>query len=177
MSSSGLIRIGKIGKTFGTQGEVIIDLEHHQITIEPTEPVFLAIQGTRVPFFLTSLKLRPDGRYLVGLDGVTTPEQAQPYLMAEVFLERSPSTAGQEEEELLITELIGFEVIDDECGPLGTIIDILEYPEQDMLLIRQDEHEIMLPLAEEYITALDAEGRTLHLLTPEGLIDLLRGDS
>ncbi|HRY97813.1 MAG TPA: ribosome maturation factor RimM [Bacteroidales bacterium] len=176
MSSRGLIRIGKIGKTFGTQGEVILDLVHRQVSIDPNEPVFLAIQGTRVPFFLTSLHRRSDGRYLLTLDGVGSPEQAQAYLQAEVFIEQNPSESP-DEGELLITELVGYQVIDEVHGLLGQVADILEYPEQDMLLIRHQDQELLLPLADDYITGLDVEGRRLHLQTPEGLIDLLLGNS
>lgn len=176
MSSRGLIRIGKIGKTFGTQGEVIIDLVHSQVSIDPNEPVFLAIQGTRVPFFLTSLKRRPDGRYLATLDGVGSPEQAQAYLLTDVYVENT-SNLAEDEGELLITELVGYQVIDEVHGLLGQVADILEYPEQDMLLIRHQDQELLLPLADDYITELDVEGRKLHLQTPEGLIDLLLGNS
>ena len=172
MESKALIRIGRIGKTFGTQGEVIIDTIQGQ-AINESEPVFLAMEGTRVPFFLTSLKERPDGRYVAGLDGITSPEQAQHILNLEVFIEENADTA-EGEGRILITELIGFTAIDEHYGPLGIVADILEYPQQDMLVIRSSTAELLIPLVEEYIVSLDIETRELRLNTPEGLIDLLR---
>lgn len=172
-----LIRIGKLQKTFGTRGAVILDLILTDIEPQEGIPVFLSIAETRVPFFILEVQARPDGRYQLLLDGIENPEQAAHIVNAAVYLERKYlPEAG--EDQVFITELIGYTATDQQEGHLGIVRDMLAYPEQDMMEI-EDEHGrvFLLPLVEAYLTAIDDENKEVRLDCPSGLIALLRGNA
>ena len=170
-----LIRIGRFQKTFGTRGALILDLVLTDIEPQVGIPVLLAMAETRVPFFIEEVQARPDGRYQLLLDGIENPEQAARIVNAEVYLERKYLPAGGDDQ-LFITELIGYAVTDEQEGSLGSIRDMLAYPEQDMMEI-EDLHGrvFLLPLVEAYLTNIDEERRELRMDCPPGLIKLIRG--
>lgn len=171
-----LIRIGKLQKTFGTRGAVILDLILTDIEPQVGTPVFLAMAETRVPFFIEEVQARPDGRFQLLLDGIENPEQAARIVNAAVYLERKylPDTGN---DQLYITELIGYTVTDEQEGALGRIRDMLAYPEQDMMEIEDVHGRIfLLPLVEAYLTSIDDVHKEVRMDCPAGLIELIRGN-
>jgi 16S rRNA processing protein RimM len=172
-----LIRIGKLNKTFGTRGEVLLDLDIPDTILQTGMPVFLGIAETRVPFMITEIFLRPDGRYQLLLDSILSPEQAGSIVNAVAYLERKYLPAPGEGQ-MYLTELIGYSATDQQEGKLGIIRDILAYPEQDMLeIIDSRERILLLPLVEAYLVEIDDREKVVSLDCPTGLIRLLRGES
>jgi len=164
-----LIRIGRISKVFGTQGELVLDPRLSLPDLPSDQILFIALEGIHVPFFMRSLKVRTDGRYQLGLEEVDTPETAQRLIGSDAFMESRVLSAPRPDE-LLVLQLVGFEAVDDTLGSLGTIKDILEYPEQDMLVVASDQSELLIPLVEAFIIDIDAVARTIHFDLPEGMV-------
>lgn len=175
MEQPELIRIGKVTKSFGTRGELIIELQYPGLELSPGEPLFLSLEGTRVPFFIEGAMLRPDGKWQVSLDDISEPEQVRRLIHSSCYLEKH-HLPEPSEGEMHISDLVGFRVTDARHGDLGIIIDILDYPEQDMMEIENESITFLIPLIEEYILEIDPEDRRVDLDCPEGLIDILRGE-
>jgi 16S rRNA processing protein RimM len=69
-------------------------------------------------------------------------------------------------------EVKGFEVHDANHGFIGNVIEVLEYPHQAVLSISFRNKEILIPVTDEIVTAIDRDKRCLYTNAPEGLIEI-----
>ena len=69
-------------------------------------------------------------------------------------------------------EVIGFKVIDEQLGEIGTCKDFLELANNPLMQIDHDGAEILIPASQQFVTKVDRENRTLYVSTPEGLVEL-----
>jgi 16S rRNA processing protein RimM len=76
------------------------------------------------------------------------------------------------ENEFYYHEINGYMVVDHKYGELGTVEKVLDYPMQALLQLRRGEKEILIPVADEIITAVDKKNRSIHIKAPEGLIEM-----
>ncbi|HAH60328.1 MAG TPA: 16S rRNA processing protein RimM, partial [Bacteroidales bacterium] len=63
-----------------------------------------------------------------------------------------------------------YQVIDLNFGETGRVEEVLEYPHQAILRILRGKKEILIPITDEIITAVDRENKIIHVNAPEGLI-------
>ena len=85
------IKIGEVVKTHGLQGAVVISTDNDCLERYGDKPVFLLLEGAPVPFFIAEdgLTERNHTSYIVQFDSISSQEQAERLLGAEVLLEQS----------------------------------------------------------------------------------------
>jgi 16S rRNA processing protein RimM len=76
------------------------------------------------------------------------------------------------EKQFYYHEVIGFEVIDEYKGNIGKIDKVLEFPHQQIFSIMKERTEILIPIIDEFIVAVDKKNKTIRVKAPDGLIDL-----
>ena len=81
------------------------------------------------------------------------------------------------DESLFVEEPVfwdGWTVIDEACGELGCVSDIIDNPAQTLLEVARADGEgaVLIPVVEEIVHEVDAEARTIHVAIPDGLLDL-----
>ena len=164
-------QLGRVVKVHGYKGELVILLD----TDNPEEyanlkALFLNIDGSLVPFWITSIRIN-ENLAVVNLDDITEKESAIRLLKKEVFL---PIQNLQilEDNDFYFHEIIGFSVQDKKHGNIGMVADVLERPEQELIRILKGETEILIPLTDDMIRKVDRKNKTLHIITPDGLIEL-----
>ena len=69
-------------------------------------------------------------------------------------------------------EIIGFTVIDNEFGEVGTVTSVNDTTAQALFEIDRNGKEILIPINDQFIQKVDHAGKTIFLEVPEGLIDL-----
>ena len=164
-------RLGKVLKTYGYKGELIILLD----TDEPEayaglEMIFLNTEQTLVPWFINAISINSD-LATVSLDDIENEDAARALVGKEVYLPIAQLRALAEEQ-FYFHEIIGYRVKDERHGDIGVLRQVLERPEQELLSIMNGKREIMVPLTDEMIAGIDRKKKILYLKTPEGLIDL-----
>jgi 16S rRNA processing protein RimM len=140
-----------------------------------TSLIFIEIDGGLVPFYLTSMKVRDSKTIQVLLEDYDTPDKAAQFIDCPVFIP-TDVTPKLENDQFYFHEIIGFEVIDEKHGSIGTLDDILDRPEQEILQITYQGKEILIPLVDEIIVKIDHKKKQLFIDAPEGLIDLYLGE-
>ncbi len=164
-------RLGKILKTYGYSGEVVLLLDVDQPGEYADMPViFINIDQTLVPWFISKIALKGD-LATIALEDINTEDKARELTGKEVYLPID-RLGTLSEKQFYFHEIIGFSVIDSKHGHIGLIDRVLDLPEQDILSIIHDGREVMVPLSDEMISRIDRKKRILYLETPEGLIDL-----
>ena len=167
-----LIPYGFIRKLHGHQGEMVVELLSEDLFDAEPEYLFLEIEGIPVPFAVESL--RGDiSRLILKLDRVDSEEEASAYRGCKVLVSKSDlSTHEFETDE--DDDIIGFNLIHPEDGPLGVVSDIDDTTENVLLLIKQDRDgaDIILPLVEDWIVSVNEDTREIVYDYPPGLIVL-----
>lgn len=70
-------------------------------------------------------------------------------------------------------DVAGWPVVDCALGTLGTVSSIQEMPGQLMLVVeRADGSELLIPLVDEFLDAVDEDAQQLVVNVPAGLLDL-----
>jgi 16S rRNA processing protein RimM len=148
--------LGYISRKHGYKGQFNIKLESTPKHKELGH-LFIDTNGSLVPFFIDSFRMKKENIALVKLEDVDTEVDAQALI-------------GKESTQNQLHELIGFEVIDAMHGNIGKVTDILDNSAQELFQIYNGTRAILIPITEEFIKKI--EKKTIYLETPEGLIDL-----
>ena len=132
--------------------------------------LFLQIMGSLVPYRVQTMEPLDTDVYKVKLKYIDTPEDASEFVKSPVFIERERLPEDVRESDLHGLE--GFEVLDLDGRRLGTIKEVMEYPQQLMAILTDEaSQEHLLPLVEEWIKAVDPELRYITMELPEGLLE------
>ena len=67
--------------------------------------------------------------------------------------------------------MIGAYVIDETQNILGTVIDILSIPKQNIIVVETGENEVLVPYVDAYITLFDKQNNNLIVKGLAGLIN------
>ncbi len=164
-----LVTIGRILKPFGVRGEVKVEsMSDVPGRFETLHTVYLSLpHASAHPQETTVTQMReiPLG-YLMKCSAFSTPEEAAHYRGAWLQipisskLPRAPYTYYQ-------FELLGLRVEDPDGQQLGTIEEILEYPQHHVLVVRNQETEFLIPVNRKAIEGVDLNNRCVHLTSKE----------
>lgn len=169
-----ILEIGKFFKTHGLKGELNAVLDVDDDFLETDSPLIVDMEGIFVPFFPEFMRSKGAEACLVKLKGVDSQEEAQKFVNKTVYARRDDleDYFG----ELPLAEdlkIVGYELIDDNSGPVGTIEDLDDSTENILLIVkRPDGTEVYVPFNEDFITMLDHAESKIHMNLPEGLVDL-----
>ncbi len=172
MTVQGGINAGKISKPYGLQGEVHIILDPAAAKyIKDGNPLFIDLNGQRVPFFIESADLVTKDQAIVKFEFIESVEEARKVSGSEVFLDPGHVTGSPGEEEMN-SRIVGYQAYDEKLGPLGRVIEYLPNEMNPVWLIDFSGKELMVPAAEEFIHKIDHRKQTLYLNLPEGITKL-----
>ncbi len=175
MNASDCFYLGYVSKTFGYKGALTFFLDvDNPADYKKLESVFIQLGGKLVPFFITSLSIRPNSREAnVYLQGIDTEEKATSLCNKELYLPLTflPELKGNK---FYFHEVEGYEAIDNQMGAIGIIERVIDLPGNPLFLIRSDYQEILIPVRDEFIQKLDRENRKIFLDPPDGLIDIYK---
>lgn len=172
MNPDEFFQAGKVVKTSGSSGELIFVLESEiPKKGKKMEPVFILIKGNLVPFFIEKMDSRGKNQAVVKLLDVDNNEDALSLTGSAIYLPKS-SKSKKRKSSAFDIDLEGYEVIDEQHGDIGKVLNILELPMQEVLEIEHNGKTILVPLVEEIIQAVDTRKKIIRISAPEGLIDL-----
>ena len=164
--------IGTLIKPHGFKGDLQMRAKTHLLdNIQIGDPLFILIDGQRIPFFVTDLfeSGRAD-RVVIKFEFIDGIDEARKYINYEVYSERNVETPSPEEQNISL--LMNFEVHDRNSGKMAVVIDFVKSSENPILILKLEKKEIMLPLNANYIETIDIESKKIIANFPEGLFEL-----
>lgn len=166
-----LIHIGHSAKSRGINGKFKSRIENKFIpNLLVARALFINIDGSKVPFLIEAAE--DQGHVILKLDEIDTPEEVSHLLSRELYLDSREIAAELLVDEVQQHELEGFIVYDQSKQEIGSIKEILEYPDQLLAKLDYQDKEVLLPIHEDLILDLDKEKKTIDLEIVEGLLDL-----
>ncbi|MCK9311272.1 MAG: ribosome maturation factor RimM [Bacteroidales bacterium] len=174
ISKSEVFPIGKFYKPHGISGEISFGFTND--TFDRTESPYwvLEMDGILVPFFVESYRFRSEETALVRLEGVESEAQAKELFNKVVYY---PFKYAEEDDEDPTEDdnwntFVGFKVYDVMAGYLGEVEEVDDSTLNVLFKIINEGREILMPVAEEFITDINTQKREMHVHLPEGLIEL-----
>ena len=167
--------LGFIVKPHALKGQMTAQLDvDDAATYDKLKTVYLAL--ATAPTKLTPYqveRVNPQGglRVLLKLRGIERIEEAEPLRGAKLWLPLSELPALGEAQ-FYFHDVIGFQVVDKKEGPLGVVENFYEFPQQDVLAMRYQGQEVLLPVVDELVSHADMEAKKLFVNMPEGLLDI-----
>jgi 16S rRNA processing protein RimM len=166
-----LVTIGKIERPFGVRGEFKVrslsdvpgrldQLKQVQV-LEPT--------GQIVDRTVTHVR-RAGSTYIMGLDGVTTPEEAGVLRGGLIQVPRRPA-ATLSADVYFECDLIGMTVENERGEDVGVVETILEIPDNHLFVVRKGKGEILIPAAKSFVTSVDLTRRRMLVRGIEDLVE------
>lgn len=171
MNESTFYCIGKISKTFGYQGKIIILFDNIEPSVfEEKEWFFVKIKQETVPFFITEYQPYRNFSAIIKFEDIDSETDARKLCGCEVYL---PSGEKPEvlSDDLQYRVLEGFTFWDKPTGLKGKIHRISELPEQIIMQVFIREKEVLIPLHEDFIINIDYKKSVIKYQAPDGLID------
>lgn len=166
------IAAGRIAKTFGLNGELVITL-YDEFTYENKgEPVYVSIDNIWTPFFFRSFRPRGKNKAVVVFDDMDTEYRALELVGKEFFLFAQPVREEVADEELYLEDLINYSVVIRGTGEKGRIVGFIESEFNPLFELELEGGEVLIPAADDFIVSIDERKRILTLDIPEGLLDL-----
>lgn len=168
-------QLGKIIKPHGLRGFVAADFDVDDTTAyQKLKTVYLALPGAPAKLTAHAVeKVQPQSgtRVLLKLQGIERIEEAEPLRNATLHLPLEALPA-LDDDQFYYHDVIGFTVIDEVLGELGVVENFYELPQQDMLAMRYQGQEVLIPVVDELVSHADQEKKEIYVNLPEGLLDI-----
>ncbi len=164
--------LGKIVSKYSFKGEVLVKLDTDEPEIyENMESVFVSLGNNLVPFFIDRCRLHKSALLRIDFEEVKDEAAADKILGSELYLplDLLPALSGNQ---FYFHEVIGFTLLDEVHGDIGTITAVNDSASQELFEVNKNGKELLIPINDDIITKVDREAKTIHVKTPEGLVDL-----
>lgn len=176
IAKDSLVSVGTIFKPHGIKGELSATLDYG---LEPDDMrcIVLDIDGIYVPFFIGSFRRRGPESWLIKIDGIDDEKSANAMANHEIYALRDELADGDENDDsevdgIFLYDLEGYTLMDGDTVA-GVIEDVDDSTVNILLSVRDADGRILLvPFAEELVTGISPETRTITMALPQGIIDL-----
>lgn len=166
----GKITIGKITKTRGLKGEVVIS----PLTDDP-ERFFLlkevwisGKEGSKV-FQIEKVKKFKE-KILLKFQGIDSPEAVKP--LVNSFLEiQKESLPPLPQNRYYVFDIVGLEVLTTQGKKIGVIKDVISLPANDVYTVSSGTKEYNIPATKEVVKKIDLHKKIMIIEPLEGLLE------
>lgn len=195
----GMVTAGRVGRPFGTKGELMVTLyDTFPRDLDMEEPVYVKIDSLAVPLFFSRFVRRGRNGAVVVFDDMDTEERASELIGLEFSVRtgaerthgvrevcgtegREVREGAQDEaewpeeredgDELYPEDLVGWDAEFD-TGRMGRITGFVESEFNPLFEIELDGAQELIPASGDFIEKLDEKRRKVVFSLPEGLLGL-----
>lgn len=171
MADKNFYYLGTLTKPFGLKGALCayFDVDDCERYLD-LDAVFIETDGEMLPYIIEDLQFRGNNQFVIKLQDVDI-DNVREFVQTELYLplSRLPKLTGNR---FYFHEVIGFQVVDEQLGEIGTCKGFMELTNNPLMQVDHDGTEILIPASSEFVTNVDRENKTLHVTTPEGLVEL-----
>ncbi|GAB3327159.1 ribosome maturation factor RimM [Marivirga atlantica] len=175
MKQSQCFELGVVLRPHGLHGEVYISLDtDFPEDYAELESVFVLQNGMLVPFFIEHIQVN-NKQALVKFEDIDSKDDANTIkgLSLHLPLDQLPKLS---DDQFYFHEIIGFKLIDENKGELGTVGQVYEAGHQDLIGMDYKGKEVLIPINDEIINKVDRNTNEIFITLPEGLLELYLED-
>ncbi len=174
-SKGGLVKVGRIGKLFGTDGGLTLSLhDSFPDGLNTEEPLWVVVDSLAVPLFAEHFERRGRNGALVRFADIDTTQRAEEFVGHDIFME--PAEDEKDSDELYFEDLEGYAAIIREDGAAqileGRVSAYIDNELNPLFAIETASGEILIPAVEDFVEEVDTKARKISFSLPEGLLSL-----
>ena len=166
------ITIGEILKPVGLRGEVkVFPLTNSPERFEALQEINIQTErGELVRHTISGIRYKPPFVYLC-FSGLMSVEQVE-FLRRGMLQISEAERISLPEGYYFQSELSGMSVHLKEGAFLGTVSSVLETGENDLLIVKEDQKEYLIPVIKKIVKKIDLEQKRIIIDPIEGLLDI-----
>ena len=170
----GFTCIGKISKTHGYDGGVLVSLfVDNPEDFETLESVFVEFNGKLVPFFVNKISYAGKTNLRLSFLDYNSDKKIDEFVGCSLYLPDDLFPEEELDEDDSLNEFIGYVAVNVETQKtIGIISNIVENPAHPLFEINVNGKLILIPAVEEFISTVDSQKQQIAFILPEGLLDL-----
>jgi 16S rRNA processing protein RimM len=165
-------KAGIISKPYGLKGKIILILNQGAgKKIKEGNPLFISIDGQRVPFFIKQVEPGGQNQLIIQFEFIDSLDDARKVSGCEAF-EESGTPADSADDLTTYDHLSGYTVMDVKLGLIGTITGYMPHDFNPVFMVERAKAEILIPASDQLIDHIDHRSNTIFFRLPDGLVDL-----
>lgn len=167
-----LVTVGRVGRAHGIRGEVtVLPRTDDPGTRLAAGAVLVTEPATAGPLRVERSRWH-SGRMLVAFAGVTDRAAAESLRGVLLQVDVAEQDVPEEPDSWYDHQLVGLEAVTVGGQPVGTVVDVLHLPGQDLLVVRREgAAEALVPFVAAIVPEVDLAGGRVVLEPPPGLLD------
>ena len=167
-----LVAIGKIVRTWGIRGDLVIDLiSGRQRKLSAFQELFAGMKSENLKEIILKSERFFKRQIIARFKDVDSIEKAEAFVGSCLFV-KADELDPLHEDEFYIDDLIGLDVILGDDRKIGTVRDVIETGGTDILLVEEKGKEMLIPLTGTICREIDIIRGVVIIDPPEGLLDL-----
>jgi 16S rRNA processing protein RimM len=159
------LNVGRIGRAHGILGEATIevrtDLAEERFAIgaqlETDNHGILTVASARVH----------NGILLLGFTGISDRNSVEKLRDVLLYSEVDIDEPGFEEDDYHVLQLIGCKAYLVDGDLLGEVTEVLNLPGQDVLSIKSENGEVLIPFVHQLVPIVDIKAKRMTVIPPE----------
>ncbi len=166
------ISVGKVLNFHGIQGEAKIGFSRNQEEFFcGLKEVFVKEREEYVSLKIKSVRLHKNFA-IVKFDGINSIDELLEYKGSLLFVEENTIREALEEDEFLIDELVGLDVVDQKDDKVGFVIGVSNNGATDLLSVKTKSKKVSLvPFVKAIVTEVSLKEKKIKINNLEGLLE------
>jgi len=175
ISSSTKLRVGRFLKAHGLKGAIKLELYTDSPNERFVPGAVLELQVPEgSPWFGKSVTVSElkwfNSSPVLFLKDVSDRTQAESLIKAILLVEQPLDVSPQEPDAWYDHQLAGLKVMRD-GAEIGTLLRVEHMPAQDLLVIKTEEAEVLLPFVKAFVPKVDVTAGVIEITPPGGLFE------
>jgi 16S rRNA processing protein RimM len=159
------LNVGRIGRAHGILGEATIEVRTD--LAEERFAIGAKVQ-TDSHGDLTVISARVhNGILLLGFDGISDRNAIEKFRDVLLYSEVDIDEPGLDEDDYHVLQLVGCQAYLVDGDLLGEVNEVLNLPGQDVLSIKTDSGEILIPFVRQLVPVVDIKAKRMTVIPPE----------
>ena len=159
------LNVGRIGRAHGVLGEATIEVRTDEAadrfaigaTLDTDSHGALTVASARVH----------NGILLLGFKGVSDRNGIETYRDELLYAEVDIDAPGADEDDYHVLQLVGCKAHLIDGDLFGEVIDVLNLPGQDVLVIKTEDGESLIPFVHQLVPTVDIKAKKMVVIPPE----------
>jgi 16S rRNA processing protein RimM len=167
--------VGRVVRAHGVTGEIVVEIRTDDPDTRFAPGTTLRAKPSRggpERDYVVDSAREHSGRLLVRLDGVADRSAADSMRGTLFVVDSVDLPPIEEPDEFYDHQLEGLQVVTTTGTPVGSVAEVLHTAAGELLSVRSEAGEILVPFVSAIVTSVSLTDRTIEIDPPEGLLEL-----
>lgn len=159
------LNVGRIGRAHGILGEATIEVR----TDDAADRFAIGAKlDTDSQGFLTVATARVhNGILLLAFEGINSRNAIEKYRDQLLYADVDIDAPGEDEDDFHVLQLVGCKTYLIDGDLYGEVIDVLNLPGQDVLVIKTEDGQSLIPFVHQLVPTVDIKAKKMVVIPPE----------